>query len=83
MDNNEKCKTTEIRVLIDEAESTGLISEETLKALEHEKLLAQEKVKNLERLYKEDIISYEQMQTEIKNIRAEMSRRILDLDFDT
>lgn len=70
-------KTIQIPVLIKEVKETGLISEEMEEVLKHEKLLAEEKVKNLQRLEREDIISYEQMEAAINRIRQELSAKIL------
>ena len=76
----DKIKTISIPVLIQEAERTGLISDEVEQAVEHEKLKAEEKIEQLRKLYREKIISHEQLEMGIRSIRKELQFRILELN---
>ena len=76
------CKTIEIPRVLAEAAASGLITDECLQALEHEKLKAGEEIERLRDLYRQQLISHEQMEMGIRGIREEMQQKILALDFD-
>ena len=79
---NEENKTMSIPVMIQEVAETGLISQEALDALEHEKLKAEEQIQRLHQVYKEKIISHEMLEAAIRGIRKGLQDRILALGID-
>jgi hypothetical protein len=78
----EEIPTMAIPKMIQEAQETGLITQESLDALEAERLLAQEKIKNLERLCRENKIAKEYMEAETRKIQKEIQDKTLALDGD-
>lgn len=76
-------KTMAIPALLREVEETGLITDDSLKAFEAEKLQALEKIENLRRLHREKEISEKQMNARISAIQQEIQNKALPLDDDT
>ncbi len=79
---SEKSKTMEIPIILQEAMDTGLISEDVLECLKADKLIVQEKIRDLKRLYRERIISHVQLEMAIAGIQKEMQEKILALKFN-
>jgi len=75
-------KTTAIPAMLKEAQETGLITQASLDALEHEKLKAKEKIENFRRQYREQLISFDMMEEGIRKIREGMKEKIIALDFN-
>ena len=75
----EEIKTMAIPAMLDEAQKTGLITQESLDALEAERLLAQERIKNLERLYREKKIDLEYMEEQRRKIQQDIQNMTLAL----
>ena len=78
----DKAKTIEIPVILQEAVDTGYITQESLDALEFEKLKAKEEIENLRKLYREQLISHEQLEAGMRGIKQKMHDKILALKFD-
>jgi len=78
----EEIQTMAIHAMLEEAQDTGLITDESLKALEAERLLAQEKIENLRRLCRENRIAKEYMEAEIRKIQEEIHDMTTALDGD-
>ncbi|MFC1810725.1 hypothetical protein ACFLZH_04450 [Patescibacteria group bacterium] len=78
----EEIKTMAIPAMLKQAEDTGLITDESLAALEAENLQAQEKIKNLRRLHRENSISREQMEAGIRTIQQKIEAKTTALDVD-
>jgi len=78
--NDSECKTMAIPVMLEEARETGLISEDTDAALEHERLVASEQIENLRSLYRDRIISSEQLEASIRGIQKELQEKLEVLD---
>ncbi len=79
---SEEIKTMAIPVMLEEAQATGLITDNAQEALEAEKLKAQEKIKYLEKLKEKKIICREKMEAETRKIQLELKEKIIDLGFD-
>ena len=78
----EEIQTMAIPVMLKEAQETGLITQESLDALEAERLQAQEKIENLKRLCRENRIAKEFMEAETRKIQKEIHDMTTALDGD-
>ncbi|MFH1533920.1 MAG: hypothetical protein ABID64_03240 [Nitrospirota bacterium] len=72
-------KTKAVPVMLQEAE-TGVITQSTEDALEHERLKAQEKIEGLRKFHREGVISYDQMEVGIKEVRERLRQLLIDSD---
>ncbi len=79
---SEEIKTMAIPVMLNEAQATGLITDDAQKAFEAEKLQAQERIRYLEKLQSKKIISAEDMQVKISQIKSELKEKVIALGFD-
>lgn len=78
----EEIKTMAIRPLIEEAEKTGLIQEDSIRALNVIKVQTQEKIESLYKLFEEHKISYKDMLKQISDARKELEDKIRALNLD-
>jgi len=79
----EEIQTMAIPRMLQEAQDTGLITEESLRALEAKKLQAQEKITNLQKQYIEKRIAKEYLEAETIKIQQEIHDMTTALDGDT
>jgi hypothetical protein len=79
----EEIQTMAIPVMLQEAQDTGLITPESLEALEAKRLQAQEKIENLNRMYRENRIAEEYLKAETKKIQKEIQDMTNAFDGDT
>jgi 2-methylaconitate cis-trans-isomerase PrpF len=82
MKNGKEIKTMAIPVMLQQAKETGLITEESVDALNAEKLLAQERIENLKRQCRENEISREQMEAGIREIQQQVKEKVAALGLD-
>ena len=83
MGKESECKTMAIPVMLKEAADTGVITQSTEDALEHEKLKAQEEIEELIRLCKEDIISCAQKEVAIEEVEERLRQLLIGTDILT
>ena len=69
-------KTMAIPVMLQEVDTAE-------EALKHEKLKAGEEIEGLRKFYKEGVISYDQMEVAIKEVRERLQKLLLDTDILT
>jgi len=73
-------KTMAISTMLQKAEDTGVITQSTEDALEHEKLKAQEAIEGLRKSHNEGLISYDQMKVAIEEVRERLQQLLINND---
>ncbi len=82
MGKQPEIETMAIPVMLEKAETEG-ITQSTEDALEFEELKAQEEIEGLRKRYHEGLISYDQMNVAIEEVRDRLQQLLIDSDILT
>lgn len=82
MGKEPEMKTKAIPVMLRELD-TGEITQATKEALKHEELKVEEKIKGLRKSCKEGVISHDQMEAEIEEVKERLRQLLIDHDILT